>query len=168
MTEPVLPPPDAVLPGVARSLAVGLAAGSRSTLGAAAPLLVARRPWLRALGALAVAGEIVGDKLPTAPSRLDGPGPAVRAVAGAVGAVTLAVAARRAGDPDATAWSVPGTLVAAVVGAAGGLAGAYGGAAWRRAVAARDLPDWPAAVVEDVVALALAGTAGSLAARATA
>lgn len=133
---------------VVRSALVGVAAGSRSTLGLAQPFLVARHRGVRVLGLLAAGGELVGDKLPSAPSRLDPPGPAFRAVAGALGAVTLG---RRAGSR-----SVPAVLMAAALGAAASTAGTWGGAAWRRFAAARGWPDLPAALGEDAAAVTLA------------
>ncbi|MGF0115480.1 hypothetical protein ACQFYA_04025 [Promicromonospora sp. Marseille-Q5078] len=147
-------------PLVVRALALGLAAGSRATLGVAAPLLGPapahrlpthrlRRPAgvARTLAGLAVAGEIVGDKLPATPSRLDPPGPETRAGSGAVGGLLLAL------RHHASAGS---TAAATAAGAAGGLAGTFVGAAWRAAVAERGWPDLPAALAEDVVALGLA------------
>ncbi|MFC8596933.1 MULTISPECIES: hypothetical protein [unclassified Isoptericola] len=150
-------------PLVVRALALGLAAGSRATLGVAAPLLGPapahrapthglRRPAgaLRLVGGLAVAGEIVGDKLPATPSRLDPPGPNVRAGSGAAGGLLLAV------RHHATAGS---TIAAGLAGAAGGVVGTGAGAAWRAAFAKRGWPDLPAALAEDVVALTLAAWA---------
>ena len=141
---------------VLRSVALGLAAGARTSLGVAAPVVHWRgrndrpRSWLAtaaAVGSLvAVAGELIGDKLPQAPSRLLLPGPVVRVATGVVGAALLS---RR----DRTAPALP--VLAAAVGA---LAGTYGGAAWRSWASDR-VPDWQAAVVEDVAALVLAGTA---------
>lgn len=95
---------------------------------------------------LGVAGELVGDLLPATPSRLAFPGPQARAVSAAVGGALLA---RRAGVR---------VLVPAVAAAAASAAGTWGGAAWRR-WAARRGPDWPAALAEDLVALALASAA---------
>jgi hypothetical protein len=143
---------------VPRALALGVAAGSRSSLAVAAPALAprpgpaappARGGAGRALAVLSVAGEIAGDKSPEAPSRLAGPGGALRVAAGAVGGVLLA--RRRA------VGAAP-TLAAAVAGAAGGAAGAWGGAAWRGLAVGRR-PDWPGAVAEDLTALALAAWA---------
>jgi uncharacterized membrane protein len=142
---------------VLRSAVLGLASGARTTLGVAAPLVHWRagRPGadhsrLRtaaAAGALVlVAVELVGDKLPQTPSRLDPPGPLVRAASAALGSALL-----RRGSSPALAPSL-------LAGVAGSIAGTYGGAAWR-GWASRRVPDWQAAVVEDVVALVLAGTA---------
>jgi uncharacterized membrane protein len=134
-----------------RSLLVGLAAGSRSTLGGATPLLVSRRRVVRVVGVVAVVGELAGDKLPHAPSRLRGRGPVYRLASGAAGAVTLA-RRERGLRPKVL-------LVAAVAGAAGAAAGTWGGAAWRATAARRGWPDWPAAVAEDAVALTAAWVA---------
>lgn len=132
---------------VARSALLGWAAGARASLGPAAPTITgARRPVVRAVAALGVVGELIGDKLPAAPSRLDHGGGVVRAASGAIGASMLA--ARGRVHP----------AVPALAGALGGLAGAYGGAAWRAWAAGR-LPDWQAAVAEDVVALTAAAIA---------
>lgn len=143
---------------VPRALALGVAAGSRSSLAVAAPTLAPppgpgapspRGAAARTAALLAVAGEIAGDKRPEAPSRLAGPGAALRVTAGAVGAVQLA---RRRATGAAPA------VAAALAGAAGAAAGAYGGAAWRGLAVGRR-PDWPGAVAEDVVALSLAAWA---------
>jgi uncharacterized membrane protein len=127
---------------IARAAALGTAAGARSTLGLAGPVVAARGGWTAVAAGGMVAGELVADKLPAAPSRL-APGPlAGRVVSGAVGA---SVIARRRGG------SVP---VAALVGAAGALGGACAGSAWRRAAADRGWT-WQGALVEDGVAIAL-------------
>jgi uncharacterized membrane protein len=131
---------------------LGAAAGCRASLGVAAPVLVGRAcgsdppTALRVGVVLGVVGELVGDLRPTTPSRLRPPGPQARAASAAFGAVLLA---RRAGV---------GALLPAVLAAAASAAGTWGGAAWRR-WAARRGPDWPAALTEDVVAIALAGAA---------
>jgi uncharacterized membrane protein len=150
-------------PLVVRALALGLAAGSRASLGVAAPLLGPvpahrlpthrlRRPAgvPRLVAGLAVAGELVGDKLPATPSRLERSGPDIRAGSGAVGGLLLAL--RHHAEPRATAAAV-------VAGAAGGAVGTGVGAAWRSAVARRGWPDLPAALAEDAVALGLAAWA---------
>lgn len=130
-----------------RSAALGVAAGSRASLGVAGPVLTSgagrltRWPVL-----LGVAGELAGDKLPSAPSRVDPPGPQSRAVSAATGAVALARRARR------PVWS------AALVAAAASTVGTWGGAAWR-GWAARRGPDWRGALVEDAVAIALTALA---------
>ena len=131
-----------------RSLAIGTAAGSRASLGVALPLLTSSATGRGATVAKVVAGvgivgEVLGDKLPGAGSRLEPPGPAIRMTSGAIGALVLA---RRA---------EAGVLLPVLLGAAGGAAGTWGGAAWRAAWVGKG-PDWPAAVAEDVLALSLA------------
>lgn len=143
--------PDAVPPAIVRSLALGLASGSRSTLGALGPVAAGVvsppvpprfRTAARVGAAVGILGELVGDKLPVTPSRVAGAGTLVRALAGAGGAVQL-----------------ERTVPAAAAGALAGAAGAWAGYGWRRLFAARGLPDWPAALLEDAVALALAAVA---------
>ncbi len=133
---------------VARSALLGLAAGSRTTLGLLGPVLTsptASRAARRAAG-LGIASELVGDKLPSTPSRLEPGARYGRLAAGAVCAVTLA--GRESARP----------LVPALAGLAGASAGTWGGAAWR-AWAVRRMPDWRAALLEDAVALTAAGLA---------
>ncbi|MEH0108596.1 hypothetical protein V6N00_02550 [Tersicoccus sp. MR15.9] len=143
---------------IARSSMLGIAAGIRSSLGVAAPVLAGRpagasgaasggRSVGRAVAALAVAGELVVDKLPATPSRLD-PGPLVgRLVSGATGATILARRERSVLDAPV------------VAGAAGALAGSWGGAAWR-AWAQREFGwTWQAALIEDGVGVSLAALA---------
>jgi uncharacterized membrane protein len=139
-----------------RTLALGVAAGSRSSLGISGPVLFRRSRGRKAglgLGtvrrALPVASELVVDKLPKTPSRLEPAGLGGRFASGAVGSVILA---RGAGA------SAPQTIVAVLAGVLGTAAGAYGGAAWRR-WASQSRPDWQGAVAEDAVALGLAYTA---------
>lgn len=134
-----------------RSVAIGVAAGSRASLGVAPALLTASvgGRWgaaVKVVAALGIVAELAGDKLPGTASRLDPPGPQIRMTSGAVGALVLA---RRA---------EVGVLVPVLLGVAGAAAGTWGGAAWRAAAVGRR-PDWQAAVVEDAVALSLAAFA---------
>ncbi|WP_263117840.1 hypothetical protein [Cellulomonas sp. RIT-PI-Y] len=127
-----------------RSAALGVAAGSRASLGVAGPVLSSGAGRLtRWPAVLGVVGELTGDKLPSTPSRLDPPGPSGRAVSAATGAVVLARRARR------PVWS------AALIAAAASTVGTWGGAAWRSRAARRG-PDWRGALVEDAVAITLA------------
>jgi uncharacterized membrane protein len=129
---------------VVRSALLGWAAGARSTLGLAAPALSQGRRRAVLIGAsVAAVGEVVADKLPVAPSRLEHHGPLLRAASGAGGALALA---RREGARP---------VIPALAGAAGGFAGSYGGAAWRSWAGGR-MPDWKAALVEDAVAISFA------------
>jgi uncharacterized membrane protein len=139
-----------------RSFALGLAAGGRSSVAITVPVAVATRDRhgfaavaLRTVGRLAVLGELIGDKLPTTPSRLDRPVLLARVVAGAVGGVGLALAEHR---------SVPSILLAAPAGASGAYVGSFAGATWRR-WAAEEGPSWVrpdtrAALLEDGLVLA--------------
>jgi uncharacterized membrane protein len=141
------------------ALLLGLSAGLRSMT----PLAVvawAARGWPAVAGsalgfmaapitgyvfaALAV-GELIADKLPFIPSRLQ-PGPlGGRVISGALTGAAAAIALQ--GSP----------IVGGLVGAIGGLAGAFGGYAVRRSLTAdRKLPDLPVALLEDLVAIALA------------
>lgn len=79
---------------VARSVALGLAAGSRSTLGLAGAAWVTSGGVGRTVAAGLVAAELAADKLPQAPSRLEPQGSVPRAVTATVGGLALA---RRAG-----------------------------------------------------------------------
>jgi len=138
---------------VLRSLVLGVAAGSRSSLGVAAPVLSTRGGGRRTraltgraagtLATAAAAAELVGDKLPQTPSRLQPPVLGVRLASGATGAVVLA---RREGALPAAP---------AVAGLLGAAAGSFAGFGWRQ-WADRRVPDWQAAVAEDAVAVLLA------------
>jgi uncharacterized membrane protein len=97
---------------------------------------------------LAAAGEIIADKLPMTPSRVDR-GPLIGRIAS--GAL--------AGTAFASATGVRGArlIPPAVAGAAGAFAGSWGGYTARKAaVEATGLPDPVVAVVEDLAAVGLA------------
>lgn len=127
-----------------RSAALGVAAGSRASLGVAGPALSSGSSLLVRGPALAgVIGELTGDKLPGTPSRLIPPGPQSRAVAAALGGAALARRGQR------RVWP------AALVAAAASTVGTWGGAAWR-SWAGRRGPDWRGALAEDAVAITLA------------
>lgn len=129
---------------VLRSAVLGVATGGRSTLALAGPAVAASPSSLKARASLlAVAVELIGDKLPTTPSRLEGPSLGARITAGAGGGAALAKGAGCA--PAAPA----------VAGAAGALAGSYAGAAWRTWSAVR-APSLAGALAEDGVAITLA------------
>lgn len=138
-----------------RTAALGLATGARSTLGVTA-MLFSQRPGQPkrpargrarlAAGALAVGTELVADKLPMTPSRLQAPSLAVRIASGTGAGVALA---RQVDAPVA---------VPALIGGACAAAGSFAGAAWRES-AATHMPAWCAALVEDAAALSLASAA---------
>jgi uncharacterized membrane protein len=140
----------------ARCLALGLASGMRSSLGFNAPGLhgVRQSGLTRANTGrlLAIGGELVVDKLPQTPSRLETRGLIARFASGAAGAFQLGSRAR-AGSKT--------RIIAVAIGAAGAAGGAYGGAAWRRSgvSGSNPRPDWQGAAIEDVVALGLAAAA---------
>lgn len=133
-----------------RSAMLGAAVGGRSSLALAGPVLSAPagpRPWrrrtARVVAVAALGGELVADKLPSTPSRLEPPVLASRLVAGAAGAAALA---RREGAPS---------MLPALVGVATAGGACFAGVAWRE-WAGQHVPDWQAALVEDAVALTLA------------
>lgn len=134
-------------PTTVRAILLGLAAGSRSTLGAAAPLWAGATTRgsapVRCAVALAVSGELAADKLPNVPSRLSGPGAAIRVLAGGLGGALLA---RGLGEP------VP---AAAGIAAAAAPVGAVAGVRWR-ALWGTGRAAWVGAVLEDVAAIGLA------------
>jgi uncharacterized membrane protein len=123
------------------SVALGAAAGARS-LTPLALLARHRGGWLAAAAAAAALGELVGDKLPTTPSRLQQPQLSGRVAAGALAGGILA---RQHGRS---------LVLPAVVAGAAALAASYAGAAWRAKA-----PGIPPAVAEDAAAATLAWAA---------
>jgi uncharacterized membrane protein len=88
--------------------------------------------------------ELVADKLPMTPSRKHAAAFAARVISGALAGAAVGAASRRASL---------GTLL----GMAGAIVGTEGGAAFRSWLASLFDRDLPAAVIEDLVALALIG-----------
>jgi uncharacterized membrane protein len=145
-----------------RSFVLGVVTGMRSQLGVAVlawsepasgrdtrALRLLRSAPGRGLTGVGAAVELVADKLPSTPSRLEPQGLAFRLLAGAgVGALAANSTDRR-------------TLgVASALGVAGAAVGTYAGAYYRKLLPARThTPDLPWAVGEDVVAAGLAVTA---------
>lgn len=141
---------------VLRAAALGAATGSRSTTGLAALAWRSRRddagfagpsssPWARGVGLAAVAGELSADKHPAVPDR-----------AGSQGLPPRLLFAASAGEVAATRDGVePGPLVLTATAAA--LATAVGGKALRTAAHRRLGSDLPGALVEDALAVVLAG-----------
>nr|CAA9357414.1 MAG: hypothetical protein AVDCRST_MAG46-3026 [uncultured Nocardioidaceae bacterium] len=131
-----------------RCVALGMAAGMRSSWGLAGPVLTGSAGSLpRLAAAVAVAGETAADKHPAVPDRLSAVGLAPRLLSGAAGAWVLA---RR----GSAAPPLP-----LLVAAAGVVAGSLAGVQWR-AWAADRIPDWQGALIEDAVAATLALGAG--------
>ena len=136
---------------VGGSVLLGSASGLRGQLGVATLVVrsdpslpqIFRQPWTRRLLVAAAAGELVVDKLPTTPSRLEPSGIGGRLVLGAL-AASLFAQTRQA------PW-----LPAAGIGAATAIAAAKIGHDVR-AELAKYVPDPAVAVVEDTIALALA------------
>lgn len=145
-----------------RPLVLGVVTGLRSQLGVAAlawsepasardtrALRLLRSTPGRGLTSAGAAAELVADKLPSTPSRLEPQGIAFRLLAGAgVGALAANSTDRRT------------VGVASALGVAGAAAGTYAGAYYRKLLPARThTPDLPWAVGEDAVAAGLAATA---------
>ena len=141
---------------VVRSMLLGAASGARSQLGVATvvarsdPSLppIFRQPWTRRLLVAAAAGELVGDKLPATPSRLEPPGIAGRLALGAL-AAGLFARTRRAPWLPAAAIGASSAAVSAKIGHD------------VRARLAQHAPDPAVAVVEDALAVGLAAAGAS-------
>lgn len=129
----------------------GAATGLRATVGLGALVETAAPglprpltlPPARVVVGLGVAGELVGDKLPNTPSRLEPPGLLARV---ALASVAGALIARGAERP-----MVPAALVAASMALVSARVGHD-----LRQLASTSVPPLAAALAEDVVALALA------------
>ncbi len=143
---------------LARALLLGAATGARSVTGLAALTLTApdrsstqpdatlQRTWVKAAVVTAAVGELVGDKLPQAPSRLEPAGLGVRCAAGAACGVILA---RR------DAASGRAVLGCALVSSAAAFGSARLGARWRSRAADTTSSDLLSAGLEDVTAIML-------------
>jgi uncharacterized membrane protein len=122
---------------------IGLVAGMRTMAApTAAVWVVSPGPWAWGLTVLAL-GELAIDLHPKTPHRTDAALLVARLTSGAVSGGLIG------------AWS--GILVAgAVAGLAGAAAGTFGGHLLRARLAAAFGRDWPAALIEDALALGLA------------
>jgi uncharacterized membrane protein len=130
--------------------AIGISAGLRSQTPSGVLAVADRRGARSLLAASCTIAEFGADLLPSAPDRT--------ALLPLIGRVIAGFRAGRAlGDPD-------DRLPSAVVGSVAAVAGAFGGLAMRR-IAARRFGAVRAALVEDVVAVALAVAAVRIAAR---
>ena len=88
-------------------------------------------------------GELINDKLPKTPSRKAPPSFIARIVSGALSGATIGAAGNS-------------LVLGLILGAIGAVAGTLGGAAVRGKLAAAFGRDLPAALIEDVVAIAIA------------
>ncbi len=130
---------------------LGAASGLRSQIGVAAiavrsdPSLpqILRQPWTRRVLVAAAVGELIADKLPNTPSRLEPPGIVGRLVLGAL-AASLYAQTRGAPWPRAAGIGAASAIAAAKIGHD------------LRAQLAKQVPDPAVAVVEDTIALGLA------------
>ena len=156
--------PRIILDTLARSFAIGIAAGLRSQVpGAALTQALAegklprgrgaiwatlRRKSSRRLALVSAVGEMVGDKLPMTPPRITPPSSFGRIGIGAVmGALVASGLGARSG----------GLVFAALTGAAGAVIGTWGGYHARKGlVEATGVPDLPVALLEDVTAVTIA------------
>jgi uncharacterized membrane protein len=141
---------------VVGSVLLGAATGLRGQIGVAAVVAradaslppVFRQPWTRRILVVAAAGELVVDKLPNTPSRLEPPGFIGRLVMGAL-AAGLFAKTRKAPWLPAAAIGASTAAVAAKVGHD------------IRAQLDQHVPDPAVAVAEDAVALGLAAAGAS-------
>jgi uncharacterized membrane protein len=122
---------------------IGFVSGLRAMTSLAALMLVRGGLWGYVF-ALAAIGEYVADAWPKIPSRTVLPSIVVRPLSGAIAGWLIVVM-----HGDGTPW------IGAVAGLVGALAGTYGGHAARVAAIAR-IGALPAAITEDIIAIALA------------
>jgi uncharacterized membrane protein len=138
------------------ALSIGIVAGLRAMMAPAFVSWAAARGglnlsghWLAFLGyrwtpwlfTVAAAGELVTDQLPGTPSRKVPPQFGARLMMGGISGAAIAAASGN--------W-----VSGLVAGAVGAVIGTLGGAAFRTKLAAAFGSDRPAAIIEDIVALA--------------
>jgi uncharacterized membrane protein len=136
---------------------IGLFAGLRSLTAPAATAWAAHLGWLRLDRPLSLIGsvpsvaifsvlavvELIADKLPKTPNRTSPPGLIARIVTGGLTGACVAESGAQ------------GALLGAVLGAVGGVVGCFGGYYMRTRLAkALGRPDFPVALLEDLVAIA--------------
>lgn len=142
---------------------IGGVSGLRSFTGIALVIIAAQRGWphlgwlhlggtglnfltkpvaLVVVLVLAV-GELIGDKLPVMPPRIQAPSLSARFLMGAFCAAALAVAA-------GMSWVVP-----AVIGGISAIIAAYAGYWLRHGITTRGVKDLPIALLEDATAILL-------------
>jgi uncharacterized membrane protein len=150
--RPATPAPEAL----ERAAVLGAAAGLRGTVAVAALVVrrsdglpaVLRRPAARRIAAFAAGAELVIDKLPMTPSRLDPPGLTGRLISASLAAAVLARSEHRS--------PIPAVLTASAAALASARIGHDA-----RAALARRLPDPVVAVAEDALAIGLAALGSS-------
>jgi uncharacterized membrane protein len=142
------------MPTLPRAALLGLATGGRSTAGLTALALtnpsssgVLASRWTRRLAGTAAAGELVGDKLPQTPSRLQPEGLVPRLV---LGTAAGAILTRREGAGRGR------TVLAGALGLLGAAAGSKLGVSWRQQASRRFGKDLPGALIEDALWLGVA------------
>lgn len=104
------------------------------------PLNFMAHPVTRWIFAIAAIGELVNDKLPKTPSRKAPPAFIARIVTGALSGATIGASQH--------AW-----VSGLIAGALGAVAGTLGGASFRGILARAIGKDFPAALIEDVIAI---------------
>ncbi|BDE05823.1 membrane protein [Vulcanimicrobium alpinum] len=124
------------------ALGIGVVSGLRTFTGLAAVTL-ARGGIAGIVLAIAAVGEYIADAMPWIPSRTALPSIVIRPLSGAIAGWLIAA------DHGGSA------VAGAVAGIAGALAGTYGGHSGRLVLIER-IGAFPAAIAEDVVAIALA------------
>jgi uncharacterized membrane protein len=137
---------------------VGLVAGLRSMLAPAVVSWAARLNLLNVgetyvalmsyrvtalVFTILAAGELVADKLPKTPSRKQPPSFVIRILSGSLVGATVGASGGK-------------LLIGLCLGAIGAVVGTLGGAAVRAKLASAFGRDWPAAILEDIAALAIA------------
>jgi uncharacterized membrane protein len=151
-----------------RAALAGAASGARSQSALAAlsltadpgsreqPDRVLGRTGIKVTAALAAATELVLDKLPVTPSRLEPAGLLPRIAAGGACGVIISRRALSGGSGGPSAGTM---AVCALAGAATAGASAWLGSRWRAFAAPRLGQDWPGALIEDAAAVTLAAVA---------
>lgn len=139
------------------SFFTGTASGLRALIGLAAISWAAHlgylhldNTWFAVLGyaftpyvlSLLAIGELVNDKLPKTPSRLIPPQFITRIVTGALSGAAIGLSGKR-------------TILGLIAGVLGSVVGTIGGAKGRAFLAKLFGKDFPAALLEDLVALAI-------------
>ena len=124
------------------ALGLGFVSGLRTFTPVAAVLLVRGSIWGIVL-AVAAVGEYVWDLLPNTPSRTQAMGISARVISGAFAGWMIATMHEGSG------------IFGAIAGIAGAVIGTYAGHAARLAAIAR-IGDYPAAIIEDLLAIGLA------------